>query len=251
MIFFSITAKVIRGVHLHTIRLQMVHILHIDTSGETGTTAIATDGIIVAKRINENTRNQSAVINIHIEELLAEIGISSNELSAIAVCGGPGSYTGLRIGLATAKGLCYALDIPLLLHNKLLQLTIAQHYKHLSEYEFYGAIIVAREREYFISIHDNNLNEIVFPQHIYEDELINLINKYGGQTLFTGQLPEDGIRKKIEDKNIQMIENQIIDFQSWAAYSFQQYNCNGFVNLAEAAPFYLKDVYTHKSKSSI
>ncbi len=222
----------------------MVYILHIDTSGDTGLVAVAADGHIISQRINTDTRNHTAVINIYIDELVKESGITLNDLSAIAVCGGPGSYTGLRIGLATAKGLCYALNKPLLLHNKLLLLTVNQCYKYLSEYEFYMTILPARDKEYFISIYSNKLKSVIEPRHIFEDELVKILDETVGKTLVSGSFSDDIIKNEHIDNS----NNQLIEANAWAQYALERYNCNETVNLSVAEPFYLKDVYTHKSK---
>src|ERR1035437_1453422 len=97
----------------------MQYLLHIDTSTDTGVVALNCDGVILAYKVNEEARNHASTINIMIEKLLAGVKISLSDLDGIVVCAGPGSYTGLRIGLATAKGLCYALNVPLILDNKL------------------------------------------------------------------------------------------------------------------------------------
>lgn len=227
----------------------MAYILHIDTSGDTGLTAIAKDGIVLAQRTNTDARNHASAINIHIDDLLHETAINMKDIAAIAVCGGPGSYTGLRIGLSSAKGLCYALDIPLLLHNKLLQLTVDQHYIHLSQYEFYGCVLTARDKEYFISIYNKNLEVIFPPQHIHEAELYAVFEKYETNLLLTGNITEE-MKRILYGKNIKLVDNQAVDIHTWATYSFERYNCNDYVSLATVTPFYLKGVYTHKSKIS-
>jgi tRNA threonylcarbamoyladenosine biosynthesis protein TsaB len=228
----------------------MAYILHIDTSGNTGLTAIAHDGKILSQRTNTDSRNHASVINVHVQELLDELLIKMKDISAIAVCGGPGSYTGLRIGLSTAKGMCYALNIPLLLHNKLLLLTVNQYYNYLSEYEFYACILPAREKEYFISIYSKKLDEVLAPKHIYTEELAKIFDNYGSKLLLTGNINNE-IQDLLNGENVKIIDNQHIDLSSWATYSFERYNCNEFVSLAHAAPFYLKEVYTHKSKNVI
>jgi tRNA threonylcarbamoyladenosine biosynthesis protein TsaB len=224
----------------------MVYILHIDTSGETGVVMLAADGKVLSQRTNTDSRNHASVINIYIDEVVKDAGISLKELSAIAVCGGPGSYTGLRIGLSTAKGLCYALDKPLLQHNKLLLLTVNQHYKFLSTYEFYLSVLPARDKEYFYSIYNNQLKSIVEPRHIFEDELGKILDETVYKTLLTGSINE----QLATNENINTIINQTVEINSWAQYAFERYNCNEIVSLSNSEPFYLKEVYTHKPKNT-
>ena len=224
----------------------MTYILHIDTSGDTGTVMLAANGKVVAEKVNNDARNHAAFINIYIEEIIKENNLSLPQIDALAVCGGPGSYTGLRIGLATAKGLCYALDKPLLLHNKLILLSIHNYHKHLSEYEQYVAVLPARDKEYFFSIHNNNFEFISEPQHIFEDELGKIIDETDKKTM----LATGGTIEIKNNNNIYIYNNQSVNMQAWATYAFEQYNCNGFVNLSTAEPFYLKEVYTHNQKKN-
>lgn len=164
----------------------MNNILHIDTSGSNGLVAITGDGMLIAEKINENERDHAAVINLNIESVVKDAGITMNMLSAIAVVGGPGSYTGLRIGLATAKGLCYALDKPLLLYNKLdlMCMELLQNFEH--QYEYYLSILPARHNEYFICGYNKHEENFLAAQHIHEDSLIKTMKSITGKTIVVG-----------------------------------------------------------------
>ncbi len=90
-------------------------ILHIETSGKTCSVALAKEGVLITYIESTPEKFQHAeVLNVYIEQLMLQASVSLKELSAVCVSSGPGSYTGLRIGASTAKGLCYALDIPLI-----------------------------------------------------------------------------------------------------------------------------------------
>ena len=221
----------------------MQYLLHIDTSGDTGLVAIGYNGTLLDYKVNEETRNHASSINTMINDLLGDNKISFEQISAIAVCAGPGSYTGLRIGLATAKGLCYALDRPLILDHKLTLLAL-NAIKEYPGYAQYVSLIIAREREYFISIYDNNGGCTLPPQHVLDEELNILINKKAA-TYFVSNAEKIIIDNlKISDFKI---DSEIkTPIKSWILNAFSKYNCNQFVNLMEAEPFYLKQVYTHK-----
>lgn len=221
----------------------MTYLLHIDTSSDIGSVAVSADGVLRSHIGTEEARSHASTINNMISQVLADANISLKELSAITVCAGPGSYTGLRIGLATAKGICYALDLPLILDNKLTLLAYAMQKKHPG-FEQYISLLVARDREYFVGIYDGIPGCIVPPQHVTEDVLSGLINKNARTYMFSDA--SQNIIACLEIDSLQVENNTKIDLNSWAFHAFEKYNCNHIVNLADAEPFYLKQVYTHK-----
>ena len=230
------------SLHLHTI--QMTYLLHIDTSIDTGLVAITGDGVLLASCMNTETRNHAATINNMINNVLADIKISFEDLSGIVVCAGPGSYTGLRIGMATAKGLCYALDKPLILDNRLTLLAYHAQKKHHNEYTQYVSLLIARDKEYFISIYNNDLVCTLSPQHIMEEQLNELIDKKE-KTYIISNAPNDVI-DNLKINNLLINTDIKTELTSWSFYAFEKYIDNNIVNLSKAEPFYLKQVYTHK-----
>ncbi len=97
----------------------MSHILAIETATEACSVAVVTNGKVVASKTEVASNIHAAQLTLFIEEVMQQAAITYADLHAVAVSKGPGSYTGLRIGVATAKGLCFALDIPLLAVNTL------------------------------------------------------------------------------------------------------------------------------------
>lgn len=226
----------------------MAYILHIDTSGDSGLIAISQDGVLLAKKINKEIRNHAATINTDIQSVLKIVSIKFKDIDAIAVCAGPGSYTGLRIGVSTAKGICYAIDKPLLMHNKL---TLFGHHAFLTQKvdsDYILPILLARENEYYIALYDKTFKEIIAPKHIYKEDLSILVNKYEN-ILFTGRNKDIAQKEKIELAQ-SIYEQHDIDINSWSHLASEEYKSNTFVNLANCEPDYLKKVYTHKPKSS-
>jgi len=220
----------------------MAHLLHIDTSTDRGMVAIGGDGQLLAYRVNPDQRNHAAAVNLMIDELLAEVGITMQQLSAVVVCAGPGSYTGLRVGMATAKGVCYALDKPLIADNRLTLLAHQAYKQHGSTYAQYAVLLSAREKEYFISVYDNHFISALQPQHMMETDLPEMLQNEN--TYVITDVPEEKINAIFA--NITPDFCTEIDVNVWISYSFDKYNCNDIVNLANAEPFYLKQVYTHK-----
>lgn len=220
------------------------HILHIDTSGEQAVVALASDGILRAMRISEVAKNHASVINRLVEEILGESGVHMSDLSAISVIGGPGSYTGLRIGLSTAKGYCYVCDIPLILHNKLDILALQTRKAHPAGFDYYGAILPARQSEYYFVLHDKTGACLTPPTHIFEDKLQDMLRKKGGEILIGG-IYNKAIQNIGGIDNVQLVDNESIDVNTWTEEAQKAYDCNEFVNLSTCEPYYLKQVYTH------
>ncbi len=221
----------------------MQYLLHIDTSTDEGAVAIGCDGKLVALRTNTESRNHAGTINNIIHDVLADIKITVNDIAAFVVCAGPGSYTGLRIGMATAKGLCYALDKPLVLTNKLTLLAYQSYHDHKKSASQYVTVLQAREKEYFISAYNNDFSCTLCPQHITEEQLKSSIENKEN-TCFITNLP--GIISEVGFVNQQIDTSININFELWAFYAFSQFKCNEIVILSSAEPFYLKQVYTHK-----
>lgn len=222
----------------------MAYILHIDTSADIGITAVSKNGSVLSQVLNTETRNHASTINTHIEQAVSEAGINIKDINAVSVCGGPGSYTGLRIGLSTAKGLCYVLGTPLMMHSRLALLSA--HTAYQNTYEHIVAILTAREGEYFVAVYNKSLNKLLAPQHVFEEQLSDLLTPYysqnailvGTKTPFT------------EGLNHNFIEVQKPDIESWAKYAAEQHQNKHFASLEYSEPYYLKQVYTHKPKNS-
>lgn len=224
----------------------MTYLLHIDTSADNGFVAISADGKMITDQAIEDSKNQSALLNILIDTVLNDAAITLQQLSGIVVCAGPGSYTGLRIGMGTAKGLCYALDKPLFLDNKLSLLAWQQYHNEMNEYDVFLSMLVARENEFFIAAYDKDFKTYIAPQHIHAAELEKLLNELDLKLLVTGETTPQ-IEHILNIKKSAVFFNKLIDKNAWAMYADEQYKCNQNVNLSTAEPFYLKQVFTHNS----
>ena len=226
----------------------MAYILHIDTSAETGLLALAKDGQVLSATGQTNARNHAATINNDIEQLLKANNIALGDISALCVNGGPGSYTGLRIGLATAKGYCYALDKPLMMHNRLLILCLPGVQDKSNTADTYMAVLQAREGEYFVAAYDKELNVVKEPQHVDALNIGQFAAQLQGNIVVAGQTDET-ITNSLQNANVKMSPGTTPNIAAWASYAFDEYNCNRIVSLANTEPFYLKQVYTHKPKN--
>lgn len=221
----------------------MNYLLHIDTSGDVSHIAVGGDGQLLALKQSAESRNHASSINLMIGDVLNTANITMQQLSGVVVCAGPGSYTGLRIGLSTAKGICYALGLPLIMDNKLTLLANQSVKKHGTDFGRYAVVLKAREHEYFIEIFDNTLTNIVPAKHITATELKDYLQSESNTHILTDCLSADDIQNYVHSF---VIDTEVgININDWLFFSSDEYKCNNTVNLSTAEPFYLKQVYTH------
>ena len=160
-------------------------ILNIDTATEEAGVCLTQDGKVLGVRVNKEQKDHASWVQVAIRELMRDTGLHMRDISAVAVTAGPGSYTGLRVGMATAKGICYALRIPLITENTLKVMTFGardEFDKDLTGKEnvLFCPMIDARRMEVFAAMYDNELNEIMKPGAIVLDEssFKEALNKY-------------------------------------------------------------------------
>ena len=135
----------------------MSFILNIDTAVEAASVCLADDGKPLAIRSNPQTKDSAAWLHNAIKDVLGEKNLGLSQVHAIAISEGPGSYTGLRVGMATAKGICYALNIPLITVNTLQMMAAAAQG---GDANLLCPMIDARRMEVFTAVFDQQLNEI-------------------------------------------------------------------------------------------
>jgi len=144
----------------------MAYILNIDTAIDNASVCISKDDQLINIAVNNNQKDHASWIQPAIKNIIALSGLSLNDLAAIAVSIGPGSYTGLRIGLSTAKGLCYALDIPLIAIGTLDMMATAAAQK---DCDLICPMIDARRMEVFAALYKKNMEKVIFPSAILLD----------------------------------------------------------------------------------
>jgi tRNA threonylcarbamoyladenosine biosynthesis protein TsaB len=140
-------------------------ILSIDTALPLASVGLANDGNLLTERISEQQKEHAAFLHPAIESMLMETGITLKDLNAISVTIGPGSYTGLRVGLASAKGLCFALQKPLIALCTLetIALQTSMTISSDSTDSFYCPMIDARRMEVFTALFGSSMSCIVPP----------------------------------------------------------------------------------------
>jgi tRNA threonylcarbamoyladenosine biosynthesis protein TsaB len=221
----------------------MIRILHIETATKVCSVGLSENGVLRDKIEESSDRFIHAErLTVLIEKLIYSNGISFKDLSAIAVTSGPGSYTGLRIGVSTAKGLCYALDLPLLSVNALDGI-LAQGHKAYPD-QTICAMIDARRMEVFSKICDAQ-GEVLKP--ISADELTP--DSYLSYQPFV--VCGDGAEKCAtlwQEKEVIIDDKISSSVTGQVTIAFEKFKKEEFEDLAYFEPFYLKDFVATQSK---
>ncbi|MEA2105034.1 MAG: tRNA (adenosine(37)-N6)-threonylcarbamoyltransferase complex dimerization subunit type 1 TsaB [Candidatus Cloacimonadota bacterium] len=173
-----------------------MNLLAFDTSTTYGTIAFASEGKIIAENVFSNQKTHSTKLLPAIKELLNDCDVSISKIDAIAVGIGPGSFTGLRIALSTAKGICYGQKIPLIPISTLTSLAnnIAN-----PAYQICSVLNAGRE-QFFTALFSSSLDEIEKPQIV---EKKNLFKDFQKKTILVGPPLDDlNYRLKSNRKNI-------------------------------------------------
>lgn len=221
----------------------MEQILLIDTSADKCTVGLVRDGQLVMALQHTERQSQAAIINPLIEQLCTETKIKPDDLNAVAVCSGPGSYTGLRIGLAAAKGICFALSKPLIMQHK-LELLAQQQIQSDNTYWQYAVLISARQDEFFYAAYDAEMNVLQAAIHGTTDSIKSLINELSVSALC---VVGDQMAKDAFGDIVQL--NTDVDFKLWATWAAGSLADKDFTDLASAEPFYMKEVFIYAPKS--
>jgi tRNA threonylcarbamoyladenosine biosynthesis protein TsaB len=212
------------------------YILNIETATKNCSVALAKEGkTILCKEIAEEGYSHAERLHVFIEQIISEAGIQLKDLIAVAVSQGPGSYTGLRIGVSAAKGLCYALSIPLIAVDTLQALAskvkvadgLIVPMIDARRMEVYSAVFSAdleRKREVLAEIIDENSFED-FTEKLY----------------FVGDCNEKCKTVLTKDNFIFLDEIKYPSANEMSALSFDKYKKSDTVDVAYFEPYYLKD----------
>lgn len=228
----------------------MATILCLETATPVCSVGLWINNEVVALRELESPNSHSSVITQFIEEVLQEAGITLANLSAVAVSAGPGSYTGLRIGVSTAKGLCYAQGLPLIAISPLQ--AMASGYKNRLPIEtrtkaLFCPMIDARRMEVFTAVYDADLQTLqsVSAEIIDENSLAPFLDQQIVYFLGDGATKCMGV---IAHKNARFPENTKPSAAFIGPLAEAKFQNNEFVDVAYFEPFYLKDFVAGKPK---
>lgn len=219
-------------------------LLHIDTALSVASVCLSDFKDVVAFSDNKNQQGHAAWLHHSIAEMMKASGHSMKELVAVSVSIGPGSYTGLRVGLSSAKGFCYALNIPLI--TIATTELMASAVKHEAE-DLICPVIDARRMEIYAAIYDKKLKEIKAPHSLIIDGTSFLEILHEHKVLFCG----DGSTKLQT-----ILHHHNIAYSTTAAnakhlvqIAFNRFESHDFADLAYAQPMYVKEFYSSPRKN--
>ena len=231
----------------------MANILNIETSTEVCSVALTSEGQVLDHRENYDGQTHATLLSQYVQEMLQYARTRDINLDAIAVSIGPGSYTGLRIGLSEAKGLAFGLNVPLIGVNTLQLLVVSTMFNHFIDEEkvLYVPMIDARRMEVYTAAYNAALEPVLEPQAMILDEqsLVDL-NQQGYTLVLMGNgsdkahqvLTRDGVRF------VAGIKPVAVDLMALAEKSFREQR---FIDVAYSTPLYLKEFQATKPKNPV
>ena len=226
----------------------MLLILNIETATEVCSVALSRDGKIISIRESQIGFTHSENITVFMQHVIEESGVPLTALDAIAVSKGPGSYTGLRIGVSTAKGLCFALNKPLIAVNTLQSLTAGffnSQFAIRNSQLLFCPMIDARRMEVYCAVFNSELNEV-------ESTSAKIIEKNSFEKfLATNQVYFFGsgamkCKSIITHSNAIFIEDVFASASSMISLSEKLFAEGKFEDTAYFEPYYLKDFVAGK-----
>ena len=225
----------------------MAYLLHIESTSTVCSVAISKDAELLSLKELNNGYTHAENLHVFIEQALNECCLKANDLNAISISSGPGSYTGLRIGFSAAKGLAFALNIPLITIDTLKALS-AGAIQLIKEEAVFIPMMDARRMEVYCAAYDNNLKEVLPVQALVLNEDSIKVFEQNKPLYFYG----DGMPKAKELLQLlpkaNFIENVYASATNMMTLAFEKYNVKDFADVAYSEPNYLKEFFFHTVK---
>jgi len=231
----------------------MANILNIETSTEVCSVALTSEGQVLDHRENYDGQTHATMLSQYVKEMLDYARTRKLKLDAIAVSIGPGSYTGLRIGLSEAKGLAFGLQVPLIGVNTLQLLAVSAMFNHFIDDDdvLYVPMIDARRMEVYTAVYNSALQSVVEPQAMILDEgsFSDLLQQ--GHTLVAVGNGSDKARNVLTHQRMQFIAGVKPVAVDMLALAEKAYRQQEFIDVAYSTPLYLKEFQATKPKNPI
>ncbi len=223
-------------------------ILNIETSTNVCSIAIHEGLNCLFTAIDAEGMNHAALLSVFIEQGMDVLKSLNKHLDAVAVSSGPGSYTGLRIGVSTAKGICYGLDIPLISISTLEVITVqALNTEGIDKTALFCPMIDARRMEVYAALYNFNgeIQREITPDIIDETSYSNFLEKH--TVYFFGNGAEK-CKSTLTHPSAKFIDNLIPLAENMISFSNSKFEKKQFEDLAYFEPFYLKEFQTTTPK---
>lgn len=231
----------------------MALILNLETATTVCSVALAKDGQVIASKEQHGDYSHAENLTLFIEAVLKQAKLSLTDVDAIAISKGPGSYTGLRIGVSTAKGLCYSLNKPLIAIDTLQHLALAGATELGTTAvadSLFCPMIDARRMEVYCGVYDKNNKEVkpVAAEIIDEQSFSGLLNDHTIYFFGDGAMKCKNVLDK--NPNAVFLDRVVISAKSMAMLAEKAFWEKRFEDTAYFEPFYLKDFVAGKKKGS-
>ncbi len=226
----------------------MALLLLLETATAVCSVALAKDGTLLGIRESHSRNVHAERVSVFIEELLADAQLRPADLDAVAVSMGPGSYTGLRIGVASAKGLCYAIGKPLIAVPTLEAMAAGMRVRIGAETALFCPMLDARRMEVYCAVYDHHLQEVqetraeIITEHSFDEVLRDHVVVFGGEGA-------DKCRSLLGAlENSRFLEDFSASAVHLASLAEERFAARQFENPAYFEPFYLKEFIAGKPR---
>ena len=229
----------------------MSRLLLIETSTSLCSVALAEDGAVTAVRESAEPRAHAALTAPYVQEVLQERGLRAADLDAVCVSAGPGSYTGLRVGVSTAKGICFAAGIPLLSVGTLeLLVHQARAEGQLPDgCRYVIPMIDARRMEVYTAVFTPDGERLTDVEPRVVDAESFRAERAAGQVLFIGD-GADKCRETLAGADVHFVQTNP-RASALLVPAMREFEAGNFQNVAYFEPFYLKDFVATVSRKHL
>lgn len=227
----------------------MARLLSLETSTHICSAAIHQDGKLLAWREMLEPRSAASQLAVMIDRIMKESATQPHMLNAVVVASGPGSYTGLRIGVATAKGICFALDIPLIAINTLDLVAMQGKAFIPNPNALLCPMLDARRMEVYCKVVDYNLNEVEPTQAKILDDS-SFADYFEHKTMYFIGEGAAKCRSIFTHSNAKFMDEVVPHASQLGELGFQKWLLQNFENIATFEPYYLKDFLIRKPTAS-
>ncbi len=227
----------------------MALILNIDTSTSVCSVALSQDGQLLALKENGEGLNHSLLLGTYIDDILEENRLTAGMLDAVSVSMGPGSYTGLRIGVSMAKGLCYGASRPLIAVDTLRALAQSVS-QRIGEDALYCPMIDARRMEVYTALFDKDNRPVLDTKAeiIDENSFREILREH---TVYFFGNGSDKIKTVLTSPHARFLPDVETSAANMIQLAEQKYEARDFEDVAYFEPFYLKDFIATTPKKNM